>query len=171
MLASQEAIFSVSLPRGRVSLMFGYFSRVGSCHTDMLLPPSSRVSMTTSAPRPSQLLNSPRSWSSSLTMYRTLRAVSTSASISSSSSRRARGARSPRVRPDSSSLAVQQQLGLDPAQHRHEQLLRERLHVVGGATRCAPAAAGGCGGRGGCAPWRRTGTATDRHLGGATRRT
>src|SRR3954469_18397944 len=131
MLASQEAIFSVSLPRGRVSLMFGYFSRVGSCHTDMLLPPSSRVSMTTSAPRPSQLLNSPSSWSSSFTTYRTLMAVSTSASITPPPSR-AVSSGSPRVRPQSSSFAVEQQLGLDPAEHRAEQLLGERLHVVGG---------------------------------------
>src|SRR3954454_6319620 len=128
MLASQLAIFSVSLPSGLVSLMFGYFSRVGSCHTDMLLPPSSRVSMTTSAPRPSQLLNSPSSWSSSFTTYRTLMAVSTSASITPPPSRG-----SPCVRPQSSSFAVEQQLGLDPAEHRREQLLGERLHVVGGA--------------------------------------
>src|SRR3954454_19581247 len=120
MLASQLAIFSVSLPSGLVSLMFGYFSRVGSCHTERLFPPSSRVSITTSAPRPSQLLNSPSSWSSSFTTYRTLTAVSTSASITPPLST---PARSPRVRPQSAPLAIEEQLGLEPAHHRGEKLL------------------------------------------------
>src|SRR3954454_6649680 len=128
MLASQLAIFSVSLPSGLVSLMFGYFSRVGSCHTERLLPPSSRVSITTSAPRPSQLLNSPRSWSSSFTTYRTLTAVSMSASIRSPSS--------PRVGPQPAALAVEQHLGTDPPHQRGEQLLRQRLDVFGGTGHC-----------------------------------
>src|SRR5690349_13593628 len=49
----------LSGPTGRVNLILLYFIRVGSCHTIMLLPPSSRCSSTTSRPKPSQLVNVP----------------------------------------------------------------------------------------------------------------
>jgi hypothetical protein len=61
MSANHLAIFSVSRPRGRVSVMLGYLSRVGSCQMKALLPPSSRDSITTSQPSPSHVLNVPRS--------------------------------------------------------------------------------------------------------------
>ena len=56
-LHSHPVSFALSLPIARLSLMLGYFIRVGSCQTNPLLPPSSRCSMTTSSPSPSQLLN------------------------------------------------------------------------------------------------------------------
>ncbi len=61
MLANHSMILVVSGPSGRLSLMFVYFRRVGSCHTWPLNPPSSRCSSTTSTPRPSQLLKVPSS--------------------------------------------------------------------------------------------------------------
>ena len=78
MLANHRAIFMVCPLSGRESFTFGYFSRDGSCQTMPLLPPSSRVSSTTSMPRPSQLLNVPRSSSSMLTAKQTLTAGSSS---------------------------------------------------------------------------------------------
>lgn len=73
---SQAVTFSVSLVTGRLSLMLEYLIRDGSCQTYPLLPPSSRCSMTTSQPRPSQLLNAPRLMLSISTVKHTLTAGS-----------------------------------------------------------------------------------------------
>src|SRR6478735_1470896 len=75
MPANHLAMTSVSRPSGRDSLMVEYFSFVGICQMKLLLPPSSRVSMTTSTLSPSQLVNAPRLWSSSLTTNATDRVV------------------------------------------------------------------------------------------------
>ncbi len=75
-LASQAVSLALSLPTGRVSLTLPYLIRVGSCQTKLLFPPSSRCSITTSQPRPSQLLNEPSSSSSIFTEKHTLSAVS-----------------------------------------------------------------------------------------------
>src|SRR5690606_17075750 len=78
-VANQRATFSVSRVSGRDSFTLEYFSRVGSCHTCPLLPPSSRVSRTTSQPSPSQVLNDPSSMSSIVTTKQTLTAGSSGA--------------------------------------------------------------------------------------------
>src|SRR5215831_3778422 len=72
MLANHFAIFAVSGPSGRVNLTLEYFNRVGSCQTKVLFPPSSRCSITTSQPRPSQLLKVPSSLLSILRAKQTL---------------------------------------------------------------------------------------------------
>ena len=69
-LASQAVSLALSRPTGRLSLTLAYLIRVGSCQTKPLLPPSSRCSMTTSTPSPSQLLNAPSSLSSIFTEKR-----------------------------------------------------------------------------------------------------
>src|SRR6476619_5773603 len=48
-LQSQAVSLALSLPTGRLSLTLPYFTRVGSCQTKLLVPPSSRCSMTTSS--------------------------------------------------------------------------------------------------------------------------
>ena len=74
LLSSMTAL--VSLLIGRLSLMLEYLTRVGSCQTRPLLPPSSRCSITTSTPSPSQLLNAPRLSSSIDTTKQTVTAGS-----------------------------------------------------------------------------------------------
>ncbi len=56
--------------------MLENFRRVGSCQTNPLLPPSSRCSMTTSTPSPSQLLKVPSFMSSMVTAKQTVTAGS-----------------------------------------------------------------------------------------------
>src|SRR5215470_10571328 len=80
-LVNHLATFSVSLVSGLDSLMFGYLILLGNCQTKPLLPPSSRCSITTSAPSPSQLLNAPRPMSSSSTTKHTLTAGSESVAM------------------------------------------------------------------------------------------
>src|SRR4051794_22120167 len=73
-LHSHAVSLALSLPTGLLSLTLPYLIRVGSCQTKPLLPPSSRCSRTTSRPRPSQVLNQPRSSSSIRTVKQTLTA-------------------------------------------------------------------------------------------------
>ena len=64
MLANQVVSCFESSQIGLLSLTLLNFILVGNCQTIPLFPPSSRCSMTISAPRPSQLLNTPSSsWS------------------------------------------------------------------------------------------------------------
>src|SRR4249920_1433615 len=75
-LEIQAVSLALSLQTGRLSLTLLYLIRVGSCQTNPLFPPSSRCSITTSRPSPSQVLNKPRSSPSMLTVKQTLTAGS-----------------------------------------------------------------------------------------------
>lgn len=72
----QAATFAVSGVRGRVRRMVENVTRVGSCQTKPLLPPSRRCSTSTSEERPSQPLNRPRSWPSIVSLKKTVDAGS-----------------------------------------------------------------------------------------------
>ncbi len=61
MLENHEATFAESPLMGRVSLMFVYLMRPGSWWMKRFCPPSSCCSTTTSQPRPSHWVNTPRS--------------------------------------------------------------------------------------------------------------
>ncbi len=66
--ANQAATLAESPLMGRVSLTLVYLIWPPNWWTKELLPPSIRCSMTTSHPRPSQPVNTPRSWSSISTL-------------------------------------------------------------------------------------------------------
>jgi len=74
--ANQAATFAVSALTGRVSFTLVYFIRPGSWWTKALLPPSSRCSITTSTPIPSQAVNVPSGHASISTLKHTLTAGS-----------------------------------------------------------------------------------------------
>src|SRR4029453_15423996 len=67
MADSHWATLELSGPTGRLNLTLEYLSRPGSWWTNWLLPPSSRVSIVVSMPRPSKLFHRPSSWPSILT--------------------------------------------------------------------------------------------------------
>src|SRR5262249_46316002 len=99
------AIFALSGLTGRDSLTLEYLMRVGSCHTQPLLPPSSRCSMTNSQPSPSQLLNAPRLSSSIFTTKQTATASSSMGPSLSSA---------PPVGQRPAAVPIQQQFRLEP---------------------------------------------------------
>jgi hypothetical protein len=68
MLESHWATLELSGPTGRLIFTFVYLSRPGSWWMNWLLPPSSRVSMVVSMPRPSKLFHRPSSCPSILTL-------------------------------------------------------------------------------------------------------
>lgn len=74
--ANQAATFAVSALTGRVSLTLVYFIRPGSWWMKALLPPSSRCSMVTSTPIPSQAVKVPSGHASISTLKQTLTAGS-----------------------------------------------------------------------------------------------
>ena len=81
-------ILALSLVTGRDSLTLEYLIRDGNCQTIPLLPPSSRCSITNSAPSPSQLLNAPRLSSSIFTTKHTATASVSATGFSFSASDR-----------------------------------------------------------------------------------
>ena len=112
-----------------MNLTLVYFSRVGSCQTKPLLPPSSRCSITTSQPRPSQLLKVPRSLSSILTAKQTLSAgirVVHRCSLLA------------QIREQAGPFAVEPQFGLQPRGQRAEQLTGQLVERRAGRCRRRP---------------------------------